>query len=181
MPDSSVLAMYHGRLDPEKGLDVLIEATALLGDKDYRLLLIGRGDEEYTSHLQTLIAEKGLKDKVLLLGFRHPVLPYVTSSDFGILPSVVREGCPLSPQEYMSQGHPVIASDNGGQQEYIFHEKNGLLVPPGDSARLADALLRLITDADLRQRLGQQAKRDFDDQLSYEHYYRRIQTLYELS
>lgn len=181
LPETAVLAMYHGRLDPEKGLDVLMEAVSTLRDKDFRLLIIGRGDEAYTVHLQTLISEKGLKDKVLLLGFRHPVLPYVASADFGLLPSVVREGCPLSPQEYMSQGHPVIATDNGGQQEYIFHRKNGLLVSPGDSVQLAEALHCLISDASLRQRLGEQAKKDFYSELSYEHYYQRIQTLYTLS
>ena len=177
--DDCVIAMFHGRLDPEKGLDTLIEAAGMLKDLNFRLVLVGRGSKEYTAHLKQLVQEKGISEKVLLAGFRHPVLPYVAAADFGILASTVREGCPLSPQEYMSQGNPVVATDNGGQREYIVHEKNGLLVPPGDVQKLAEAMRCLIEDTDLRQQLGRQAKADFDDHLNYEHYYRQIRTIYE--
>jgi glycosyltransferase involved in cell wall biosynthesis len=103
----------------------------------------------------------------------------VAAADVGILASTVSEGCPLSPQEYMSQGHPVIVTDNGGQREYVIDGQNGLLVPPGDAQALASALNRLTTDAALRQRLGQQAKADFDDHLNYDHYYEQIKKIYE--
>jgi len=177
--DDCVVGMFHGRLDPEKGLDTLMEAVGQLRDRNFRLVLVGRGSEEYTQHLKQLIAEKGIADKVVLAGFRHPVLPYVAAADFGILASTVREGCPLSPQEYMSQGHPVVATNNGGQREYIDHNKNGLLVEPGNASQLAEAMAGLIDDADLRQRLGQQAKADFDDHLNYEHYYAQILKIYD--
>ena len=176
--DGIVVAMYHGRLDEEKGLDTLIEAAAQLRELDFRLVLIGRGSEQYTTHLQQAIADKGLKEKVILAGFRHPVLPYVAASDFGILASIVSEGCPLSPQEYMSQGRPVVATNNGGQREYITDGVNGLLVEPGNAAQLAEALRRLINDAPLRQRLGRQAKADFDDHMNYEHFFQQIRRLY---
>lgn len=176
--DDCVVAMYHGRLDQEKGLDTLLEAVALLRDENFRLVLVGRGSDAYTAHLQQLIAEKGIADKVTMAGFRHPVLPWVAAADFGILASIVREGCPLSPQEYMSQGHPVVATNNGGQREYIVDGKNGLLVLPGDAQQLAQAMRRLIVDATLRQQLGSQAKADFDDHLNYEHFYSQIRTIY---
>lgn len=178
IPSDHVLAMYHGRLDAEKGLDVLIEAASLLGDRPFTLVLVGRGEDDYTNHLRQAIADRGLTRKVLLAGFRHPVLPFVATADFGLLPSVVREGCPLSPMEYMSQGHPVIASDNGGQREYIKDGVNGLLVPPGDSRRLAESMARLIDDAGCRLRLGQQAKTDFMTTLHYDHFYRQIAEFY---
>lgn len=179
IPADTVIAMYHGRLDPEKGLDTLMEAAEKVKELDFRLILIGRGSEAYTAHLQQLIREKALSQQVLLAGFRHPVLPYVAAADFGILASTVREGCPLSPQEYMSQGRPVVVTDNGGQREYVVDGKNGLLVPPGNVQSLADALRRMISDANLRQQLGRQAKADFDDHLNYEHYYTQIRRIYE--
>ena len=108
----------------------------------------------------------------------HPVLPYVAGADFGILASTVQEGCPLSPQEYISQGRPVVVTNNGGQREYVVQEQNGLLVPPGDAKALAEAMARLVDDAALHQRLGQQAKADFDDHLNYEHYYAQIKRVY---
>ena len=178
IPDNCVIGMFHGRLDPEKGLDVLLDAAAQLREKPFRLVLVGRGSEDYTAHLKQVVEEKGLSEMVIFAGFVHPVLPYVAAADFGILASTVQEGCPLSPQEYMSQGHPVIVTDNGGQREYVVEGQNGLLVPPGDARALAVAMGRLIDDAALRQRLGQQAKADFDDHLNYSHYYVQIKKIY---
>ena len=173
-----VVAMYHGRLNQEKGLDTLIEAAALLRDKPFRLVLVGRGSDDYTAHLRSLIAERQLEGKVVMAGFRNPVMPYVAATDFGLLPSIVPEGCSLAAQEYMSQGKPILATNNGGQREYIVSGSNGLLVPPADAKSLADAMGRLIDSAALRQQLGRQAKADFDDHLSYEHFYEKIKNIY---
>jgi glycosyltransferase involved in cell wall biosynthesis len=177
--EDSVIGMFHGRLDPEKGLDTLLEAVAQIKERNFRLVLVGRGSEEYTAHLKQVVQEKGIAEKVVFAGFVHPVLPYVAGADFGILASTVQEGCPLSPQEYMSQGRPVVVTNNGGQREYVVQEQNGLLVPPGDAKALAEAMARLVDDAALRQRLGQQAKADFDDHLNYDHYYEQIKKIYE--
>ena len=126
-----------------------------------------------------LATELGIADKVVFAGFQHPVLPLVSAADMGVLASTVSEGCPLSPQEYMSQGRPVVVTDNGGQREYVVDGRNGLLVPPGDAQALACALSRLAADASLRQRMGQQAKADFDDHLNYDHFYQQIKTIYQ--
>lgn len=176
--DDTVVAMFHGRLDAEKGIDVLLDAVQLISDKKFRLVLIGRGSDEYTAHLQQVVVEKGITEKVIFAGFRHPVLPYVAAADFGILASTVQEGCPLSPQEYMSQGHPVVVTDNGGQREYVVEGRNGLLVPPGNAAALAQAMAQMIDDATLRQQMGQQAKADYDEHLNYEHFYSLIRNIY---
>ena len=180
IPNDVVIGMFHGRLDPEKGLDILLDAVAQLKAKNFRLVLVGRGSEEYTAHLKQVVEEQGISDSIIFAGFVHPVLPYVAAADFGILASTVQEGCPLSPQEYMSQGHPVIVTDNGGQREYVVQEQNGLLVPPGDAQALAEAMARLVDDAALSRRLGQQAKADFDDHLNYAHYYAQIKTVYDV-
>ena len=178
IPSGELVVMYHGRLDPEKGLDVLIEAAALIREKPFRLVLVGRGSDEYTAHLKELIATKGLQGKVVFTGFVSNVLSLVASADIGVLASIVPEGCSLSAQEHMAQGHPIVATNNGGQREYIVDGSNGLLVPPADAPALAQAIGRLIDDDDLRQRMGRKAKADFDDHLSYEHFYSRIKEIY---
>jgi len=182
IPQAEVLAMYHGRLDPEKGIDTLIEAVARLradgGTKPFRLVLIGKGSREYTAHLQESIRKGGLEGTVMMAGFRHPVLPYVASSDFGILASIVREGCPLSPLEYMSQGRPVVTTNNGGQKEYVVNGENGFMVTPGDAERLAEAMAVMINDAERRHEMGVRAKEDFFDHMDYEHFYAQISKLY---
>jgi glycosyltransferase involved in cell wall biosynthesis len=157
-----------------------LDAAGKIKNKNFKLVLIGRGSDEYTEHLKASVSSKGIAEKVIFAGFRHPVLPYVAGADFGLLVSTVREGCPLSPQEYMSQGRPVIVTNNGGQREYVVQEQNGLLVPPGDVKALADAIARMVDDVALRQRLGQQAKADFDDHLNYTHYYDQIKTIYNV-
>ena len=178
IPENELIIMYHGRLDPEKGLDVLVEAAALLRNKPFRLVLVGRGSEEYTAHLKALIAERQVEDKVVLAGFRNPVLPYVAACDIGVLPSIVPEGCSLSAQEHMAMGHPIIATNNGGQREYIENGKNGLLVPPNDVQALANAMRQLIDDVSQRQQMGQQAKADFYDHMHYDHFYAKMQKIY---
>lgn len=176
------MAMYHGRLDPEKGIDTLMDAVEKLKKdqnvRPFKLVLIGRGSQEYTRHLQDLISKKQLQDVVRLAGFRHPVLPYVATADFGILASTVQEGCPLSPQEYMSQGRPVVATDNGGQREYIVSGINGVLVPPCDSKKLAEAMAQMINDPEKRGEMGRKAKEDFFDHMDYEYFYTQIKQLY---
>ena len=178
IPSSELVVMYHGRLDPEKGLDVLIEAAAIIREKPFRLVLVGRGSDEYTAHLNELVATKGLQGKVVFTGFVSNVLSLVASADIGVLASIVPEGCSLSAQEHMAQGHPIVATNNGGQREYIVDGSNGLLVPPADATALAQAIARLIDDDELRQRMGRQAKADFDDHLSYEHFYKQISKIY---
>lgn len=179
---NDVIAMYHGRLNPEKGIDTLLDAVNILKKDKYitkfKLVLIGGGSDEYVAHIKDIIKAKGMEETVILAGFRHPILPYVASADFGILASTVREGCPLSPQEYMSQGCPVITTNNGGQREYVVNGRNGLMVNPNDSKELADAMASLINDADKRRTLGQNAKADFFDHMNYEYFYKKIKTLY---
>ena len=87
IPAETVLAMFHGRLDPEKGIDVLLDAVEQIKDKNFKLVLIGKGSDEYTEHLKTAVSSKGIADKIVFAGFRHPVLPYVAGADFGILAS----------------------------------------------------------------------------------------------
>lgn len=177
--DKSVVAMFHGRLDAEKGLDTLVEAMTKLKDINLHLILIGSGHDDYVAALKQKIADGGLTERVWFAGFRNPVLPCLGSCDFGLLPSIVREGYPLSPMEYMSQGKCVIATDNGGQKEYLRHEDNALLVKPGDADMLAEAIRRLATDEALRAKLSDKAYADFTQKMSYDSFIQRIENTYE--
>ena len=172
------IILCHGRLDPEKGQHILIEASALLQEEKFKIILVGSGNEEYTNNLKSLIQKKHLDGKVIFVGFLDSVMSYVAGCDIGVLPSIVPEGCSLAAQEHMSQGHPIVATNNGGQREYIVDGQNGLLVPPNDPQALADALRRLLHDKELCKRLGAQAKSDFNDHLTYERYYSRISKIY---
>ena len=153
------IILCHGRLDPEKGQHVLIEAVAKLKGEKFKLVLVGGGSEEYTLRLKALIQRHELEQTVIMAGFVDSVISYVAGGEIGVLPSIVAEGCSLAAQEHMAQGHPIVATNNGGQREYIVDGKNGLLVPPNDPDALADALRKLL-------------------HLNYESYYRRMREIY---
>lgn len=171
----SIVAMYHGRICEEKGLDVLVEAMGRLKKKYIYLVLIGAGDEEYTEKLKRKAAQLLPENRIVFAGFRSNAPAYLGSCDFGILPSVVRECCPLSCMEYMSQGRCVIATDNGGQAEYLSDGNNALLVAPNDVEALADKIERLADDVRLRQRLNRQAYTDFEENMSYNKFIKRME------
>ncbi|MBQ5507875.1 MAG: glycosyltransferase family 4 protein, partial [Prevotella sp.] len=73
----------------------------------------------------------------------------------------------------------IIATNNGGQREYINSGKNGLLVPPNDAKALAEAMGQLIDNPTLRKQLGKQAKEDFEDHMTYEHFYAKMSAIYQ--
>lgn len=177
--DHLAIGMYHGRLHEEKGLDTLIEAVRLIREKPFVVLVFGQGSPDYTSHLQALIQAHGLQEKVILAGFRDSILPYVASADFGIVPSTAQESFSLSALEHLSQGHTVVATDNGGQTEFLTDRENSLLVPPGNSELLAGAMAELIEKPSLCRQLGQQGLQDFQSQYDYEHFYANMCRLYE--
>ena len=178
IPKDCVLAMYHGRLAKEKGLDILIEAMQLLNNKKLYLILIGIGQDDYVDSLKLCVKKYNLENHVIFAGFRSPILSYLSACDFGVLPSVVRESSSLSCMEYMSRGRTVIATNNGGQVEYLNHGQNALLVPPNDAKALAESMSELFDNVSKRELLGQQALLDYAENLNYNRFLRQIEDVY---
>lgn len=141
------------RLDPDKGLDVLIEAAAQV--PDVRFAVAGDGPER--DALTRRIAELGLEDRVLLLGWRDDVASLLAASDLFVLPSR-NEALSISVLEAMSAGCPVVATDVGGTSEAILDGETGLLVHPGDAGALARAISGLLADAEKRRALAASAR-----------------------
>jgi glycosyltransferase involved in cell wall biosynthesis len=141
------------RLDPQKGLDILIRAAADVPEA--RFVIAGAGDER--SKLEAAVAERGLEDRVVFLGQRNDVSQLLAASDVFVLPSLY-EGSSLAVLEAMSAGKAVIASRIGGTDELVVDEQSGLLVPPSDAGALASAVRRLLDDSQLRGRLGAAAR-----------------------
>lgn len=177
--DNQTICMYHGRLAKEKGLNVLVEAIAILGPKAPVVVLIGTGDNEYVEKLRNQINTKGVDDKFVFAGFREPILPYLSTADFGILPSIVQESSSLSCMEYMSQGKTIIATNNGGQAEYLKSNENAILVPPDNAYKLAEAISLLTENVELRINLGKRAEKDFYENMSYSKFIEQIRKVYE--
>jgi glycosyltransferase involved in cell wall biosynthesis len=154
--EDETLLLAMGRLDEQKGPRVLVEAAARLkrGRKP-RCAIIGDGP--WRDRLRAQVARLGLQRVVQLPGERGDVRSWLSAGDIFVLPSLW-EGLPNALLEAMALGLPVAASRVDGVCEAVADGRDGLLVPPGDPAALAQALASLMDDAGLRLRLGRAAR-----------------------
>lgn len=146
-----------GRLAHEKGFDLLIQAMSQLADRhpDWHVEIYGEGRERV--QLESLIQKLGLS-QVKLRGWTDAPQQALAAAELFVLPSRF-EGFPNALLEAMTCGLAVISFDcASGPREIIQHDVNGILVPPQDTAALAAALDRMMSDSDQRRRLGQRAR-----------------------
>lgn len=147
-----------GRLAPEKGFDLLIEAFAEVAPRhrDWRLLILGEGP--LRADLVRAVQTRGLGARIALPGFDPHVRAAMRQADLFVLSSRY-EGFPNALLEAMTEGLACVSFDcDAGPRELIAQRVNGWLVPPGDAHALAGALDTLMRDAALRARLGRQAR-----------------------
>src|SRR5262249_8308362 len=147
--------LYVGRLRRYKGVDALLDAFVQVRARLPEARLTVLGDGPHRSVLERRAAKLGLGESVLFTGFvpsaekaRRRISAWVSP-----LPSP-KEGWGLTVVESNACGTPVVASRSPGLVDSVRDGESGLLVPHGDARALADALLAILTDEELRQRLG---------------------------
>jgi glycosyltransferase involved in cell wall biosynthesis len=109
----------------------------------------------------------GVEDQIIFEGIREDIPDLLQAMDIFVLPSL-SEGLPTAAMEAMASGRPVVCSRVGGLVELVSHEESGILVAPGDSGALAEGVLRLLADRDLRERLAARAvvqAAEYDDRV----------------
>ena len=163
-----------GRLEPQKGVDVLIRAFAEV--EDASLLVVGDGSER--GKLEELARDVGVSDRVEWKGWSDEPRSYLPSLDVFVLPSR-NEGFPLAMLEALLAGIAVIASDVGSVAEAIRDGETGLLVPPEDHEALAAALQRLLADEALGRGLGEKGRRLVLDHFTADRMARAFESLYD--
>ncbi len=149
-----------GAIVPRKGFDVLIAALAALTDLSWRLTIAGdrTRDRNAAARLDADIARHALGDRIAVLGAVSPqrLAALYAEADVFVLASHF-EGYGMAYAEAVAHGLPVIGTSAGAIPDTVPPDA-GLLVDPGDSFALAQALRRVIGDADLRQRLARAAR-----------------------
>jgi glycosyltransferase involved in cell wall biosynthesis len=150
--------LYVGSLEARKGLDVLLEALKLVVQAKPKTVLtvIGGGTQ---SPYQQLCEHLQITRNVQFLGFQSAgqIAKHHLESQMFILPSG-NENSPNTLAEAMVSGLPVIATAVGGIPSMVEHGRTGWLVPPRNPAELANAILQLLSDPELRARLGEAAR-----------------------
>lgn len=178
-PTDVPVIMHHGRISPEKGLDVLFDALDMLADLPWQLRIAGEGKAQHVGPLKQQAKRLGIADRVEWLGFRTDVHDIIPTATIGVVPSTWCEPFGLAVLDYMAHGVPVVTTDNGAQPEYLTDGNDSLLVPPSDAAALASALRTLLTDEATRRRIARGAAATFDQSLSYPTFYNRILSVYQ--
>jgi glycosyltransferase involved in cell wall biosynthesis len=152
---------FVGRLVAEKGVPELLAAARLVADAipAVRFVLIGGTDSEKADALSPRIAEDmGVAGVCLFAGVREDMPEMYQAMDVFALPSH-REGFPRAPLEASAMEVPCVVTDVRGCRQAVAHERNGLLVPPGDAPALARALVDLLGDPVHARRLGEEGRR----------------------
>jgi glycosyltransferase involved in cell wall biosynthesis len=164
-PGAELLVGMLGRLDPQKGHEVLLRALAQVR-APWRLVVVGgeafaagmprvRG---YAEHLRRLAAELGIGARVHLLGHRTDVPELLAQLDVVVVPSVGSEAAPRAIAEAQAAGRAVVASRVGGVPELIAHGSTGWLVEPAQPAALATVLQQLAAQPEQRLQMGAAAR-----------------------
>lgn len=158
IPDGSLIVGTVANLKAKKGYRYLLQAAAVVRKElpDVRFVLVGHGPEE--PFLRSEARRLGLDGTVVFAGFREDPLRMAAAFDVFALPSLY-EGLSIALIEAMSLGKPSVVTRTGGVPEVIEHDTHGLIVAPGDSDELAAGLLKLLTDRELRSRMGLEAMR----------------------
>ncbi len=174
------LLLTVGRLVRRKGIDTVLRALPAIvrGRPDAAYVIAGTGPER--PRLERLAGRLGVEDRVHFVGqVDHDRLPlYYSAADLFVMPAREPgpdvEGFGLVFLEAGACGTPVLGSRAGGIPEAIRDGETGLLVPPDDPARLAEAALRVLTDPELADALGQRGRRRAVHESSWAHVADRI-------
>lgn len=151
------------RLSEQKGLTYLIEAMSLLTVKNIRLFIVGDG--ELRNELENNVEELDLQDSVIFLGYRKDIVECINSFDF-LVSSSLFEGLALNVIETFMNGKTMVATNIPGINEVV-NAENGILVPVKDATAMAKAIEKMATDSRLREKLANQAKKDYENKFSY--------------
>jgi L-malate glycosyltransferase len=178
VPATARLVGVFARLNPMKGVGYFLEAATLLAARfpDVYFLIVGDGASR--PELAAQAARLGLGNRIVFTGFRNDIPKLLSESSVSVLPSL-SEGTSNTLLESMAAGIPVVATTVGGNPEVIEHGISGFLVPPKNSAALADAIGCLLADGFMAARMGLAGSRRVAELFSIENSVHETENLYE--
>jgi glycosyltransferase involved in cell wall biosynthesis len=157
--NDAVVVTFVGRLIYAKGAQDLISAFSRIKDTAPEAKLLIVGDGPYRAELEKMARQTDCSSSIFFLGQKKQteLIEILSATDIFVNPSY-SEGLPTSVMEAASIGLPIIATDVGGTREIITTDKIGILVKARDVGQLAEELRRLCANAELREKLGENAR-----------------------
>lgn len=144
---------------------------------DLRLLLVGDGP--WRLQIETMLDELDLRSRVTMPGLRQDIPNLLHATDVFVLTSSGGDGLPISILEAMAAARPVIATASDGIPEEVIHGKTGFTTGLGDASALAEAMVKLARNPDLRQRMGEAGRQKAHQEFTREQMIERITTIYD--
>jgi glycosyltransferase involved in cell wall biosynthesis len=166
VPETAHLALFVGRLDIQKGLPSLLDAAQKLVDErpTWQLALAGDGPRR-TWLVGQINSQRGFQGRVRWLGSRDDIPALLKAADVLVLPSLW-EGMPNVVLEAMAAARPVIGTAVEGIEDLVVPGQTGWLVPPGDVASLAQALLEAVDSPQRCRELGENGRHRVEQEFS---------------
>lgn len=183
--DHNPIICFVGTFQIWHGVDQLIEIFSEVEKyfPNSKLLLVGDGPARPI--IEEKIKNLGLDSKVIITGYvkqtevpKFLALAEVATIPYPELPKELWFS-PLKLYEYMAAGKAIVASNSGQISEVITNGKNGLLITPGDKKEFTEAIIKLLENSSLRQRLGDNARKQAIEQHSWDHYVKKIENIYQ--
>ncbi len=170
--------LYFGRLSKEKGIDILIEAMALVNE-NIKLKIVGNGPEK--ENLKKLAEKLKINNQIQFLGHKNQneLKEIIKNSLAVIAPSQWYENCPLSILEAFSFGKLVIASNLGGIPELVKDGKTGFLFEPSNAKDLSEKINLLFENSEKIISMGKSAQEEIEKKYNPEIHYQKLMEIYE--
>ena len=178
--ETDPILVVIGRLEPQKGHLVLLEALPAVRRAFPGVRVVCLGEGALRHELERRVTESGLTDAVRFVGQQPNVADWLALANATVLPSFY-EGLPLAAIESLAAGRPMVATAVDGTPEVVVDGSTGLTVPPGDAAALARAICRLLSDRWLGEKLALAGRDWVLERFDAERQVQRTEALYELA
>jgi glycosyltransferase involved in cell wall biosynthesis len=169
--------VYAGQIIRGKGVDVLLEALALVRTRFECVVL---GDGNHRAHCEALSARLGLTDRVKFAGFvpQPEIAAYYRDASLSVMSSVWPEPFGATGLEAMRCGLPVVAFNAGGIREWLIDGWNGFLVPWMDRERYAASVEELLSDKSLARKMGEHGRQWVGERFGFPKYISGLEDLF---
>lgn len=176
--NKSIIVGSVGRLHLQKGYEYLIKSAEKILENNPNVRFVIAGDGELKNELNELAKSVGVENVFTFLGNQNDIASVIKQFDVFVLPSLW-EGLPLVLLEAMAAKKPIVATNVNGISEIIESDKTGILVPPHDSDKLADGIIKMINDRNLQNFVVQEGFKKVNEEFNVVSMVKKTEDLYQ--